>query len=89
VSAAAVLVSRDRCPYRSTVIPTFECRSIVETSARGTPAPIISVAARWRRSWIRTWGSPACSVRDWKSRSSFSGRIGSPFSRAKTRQLSS
>jgi hypothetical protein len=36
-SAADVDASRVRCPYKSAVIPTCECRSIFDATANGTP----------------------------------------------------
>lgn len=43
----------------------LECRSDFDTSASGTPAVSVSVAARWRRSCSRTRGSPASAVSRW------------------------
>ncbi len=63
----------------------FECRSIFDTTASGTPEASISVAARCRRSWIVQRGRPASFARSWKCHSAFSGRIGAPSSRANTR----
>lgn len=49
------------------MIPVCAWRGVLETSGSGTPELIISVAARCRRSWSRTRGKPAASVRSWKA----------------------
>jgi hypothetical protein len=71
------------------VIAIFECRSVFDTNANGTPAEIIKVAARCRRSWSRTRRNPAAADSPWNVYRTVSGRSGFPFSRANTRSPSS